>query len=426
MKRRSIAVLFSVALAASVAQSLPAQAAPTVPEEPNITDPVGDSNYLNDGNFVPIGKNTTTPADAGSVSDIMAVWFTDDADSISAHFQTEAPGPAIAALFYRVRVDPGVGANCMWFQGTASGAGNPNAEGTASLRTTGDCGAETVGEGAEFIQEEGPDGTGIHTIKIPRALSSAFVDGRTLTAISAEVTNFIGAVTAPTLDNTEVGTDYVIGSGGDAPKVEEPEDEPKKDEPKKIDCKKKKNKKKKACKKNGDEPVEEPKAGCAAYEPGEMGAEAESFVVTDEHTEDAPLEITIDHDTAIFPASVSDRYSNIQVDSDAAEAGLYISYQFPDYEDHDLYIHYPDGAEAAHVAGFNPAPFVPATPVTGSTDGTGTGGHSEMGAEVLDGLRTADCQGWTANWHNFIGEGGEYTVTLWLGEIQNDPAAPAE
>lgn len=164
-------------------------------------------------------------------------------------------------------------------------------------------------------------------------------------------------------------------------------------------------------------------AACAAYVPGEQGAEAESFVVTDAHTAEAPLEVTVTH--AAPPDSFgASFFSNIQVDSAASEAGLYISYEFAVYEDHDLYVYYPDGTEAAVVGGFNPAPFIPANEVF-ATDGTGSGGHSEQGAEVLDGLRTPDCGGYTVDFHGFLTEGGEYTARVWLGEIVNDPAPPA-
>lgn len=165
-----------------------------------------------------------------------------------------------------------------------------------------------------------------------------------------------------------------------------------------------------------------PKPGCAAYVPGEQGAEAESFVVTDAATAEAPLEITVtqemgqgnDGGIGVYDGTVH-AFKNIQVDSAAAEAGLYIKYSFPVYEDHDLYVYYADGAEAAHVGGFNQVS-------AGPLDGTGSGGHSTQGAEQIDGLRTADCAGYTVDFANFLGEGGDYTVTLWLGDIQNDPA----
>jgi hypothetical protein len=95
--------------------------------------------------------------------------------------------------------------------------------------------------------------------------------------------------------------------------------------------------------------------------------------------------------------------------------GLYIRYEFPEYEDHDLYVNYADGSSAATVGGFNQVS-------AGPLDGTGSGGHSEQGAEVLDGLRTADCAGYTLDLVNFLGQGGDYTVKFWLGEVQNEPA----
>jgi hypothetical protein len=158
---------------------------------------------------------------------------------------------------------------------------------------------------------------------------------------------------------------------------------------------------------------------CAAYEPGEQGAEAELVVVTDAHTAEAPLEITIEQGPGLVASQVarSHVFKNIQVDTALTEAGLFVRYEFPAYEDHDLYVNYSDGTVAAQAAGFNP--IVEAEPVN---EGTSIGGHSERGAEQVDGVRTADCAGYTADFDNFLGEGGEYTVNLWLGEAENDPA----
>lgn len=166
-------------------------------------------------------------------------------------------------------------------------------------------------------------------------------------------------------------------------------------------------------------------AACAPYAPGEQGAEAETFKITDAATEDAPLEITIeqamgqggDLGAGVYDGSAH-TFRNLQVDSKGKEAGLYIRYEFPVYEDHDLYVNYADGSEAAHVGGFNLVPVE-------IFDGTGAGGHSEQGAEQIDGLRTADCAGYTVDFSNYLGEGGDYAVKVWLGEIQNDPAPPA-
>lgn len=74
-----------------------------------------------------------------------------------------------------------------------------------------------------------------------------------------------------------------------------------------------------------------------------------------------------------------------------------------------------EGKEAAHAAGFNPAPV-------GIFDGTGSGGHSEQGAEALDGIKVADCSGWTFDVASYLSEGREVTLKFWLGAAEYDPA----
>ena len=112
--KRFFALALTMGLA--VALSAPATAqepAPTViPEVVNIEDPAGDANYLN-GQGASEDGDHSTPADAGSVSDILKVWFTHDADVIRAHILTEAPPPAAAsAYFFRVMADTGGDPNC--------------------------------------------------------------------------------------------------------------------------------------------------------------------------------------------------------------------------------------------------------------------------------------------------------------------------
>jgi hypothetical protein len=419
MSKRLFSVLVAGALIASVFSALPAQAATEVPAVANIEDPAGDAN----------GHSFATGTGGGlsfRAADILKVWFTNDADTISTHIQTNG-SVQLESLTYVVYVDPGVGDDCMQIRGTSGGNFN---DPFASLNLSGDCGSGTEVAG-EFIQEEGPDETGIHTIKLPRSLNEAFQDGKVLATPNALVGQNAQAVSPRVgiIDDTDVGTDYTISGGGSAeppateePPAEEPEEKPKKN------CKKKKGKAKKKCKKAAGEAPggEAPGQACPAYVPGEQGAEAESVVVTDEHTEEAPLELTIEQEVGLANDlglgqydGTAHTFRNLQLDSAAAEAGLYIRYEFPAYEDHDLYVNYADGSEAAHVGGFN------ATPV-GPFDGTGAGGHSETGAEQIDGLRTADCAGYTIDFSNYLGEGGEYTVIVWLGETLNDPAPPGE
>jgi len=184
-------------------------------------------------------------------------------------------------------------------------------------------------------------------------------------------------------------------------------------------CTKGKGKKKGAC--PGKKPPKPPAApSCPAYTPGEEGAEAEASIVTDAATAEAPLEVTIAAPPGVPEVALGHVFHNIQVDTAGAESGLYVAYEFPVYEDHDIYLNYASGTEAAHAGGFNPAPVPVAL---GCCDGTGTGGHSEQGAEFLDGVRSADCSGYTLDMASFASEGGDMTLKLWLGEATYDPAA---
>lgn len=420
MRKRLFSMLLIGAMIASVFSAVPAgaQVVPQVPATVNIEDPDGDAHG---GSGAP-----------GSLAraDILKVWFTETTDWFMVHIQTTAAGNDPNSILYRVWLDAGAG-ECLQVRGFTAGvtSSNPGAS-TGSLRQT--CSGDTVVPG-EFFQVKGPDDTGIRTIALPRDAHEAFAAGTTLTP-RAEVTAYMFAVTAPQIDGTDVGTPHEV-TGGDPnsepPPVDpgvDPDDPPTPDEPQKKDCSKKKGKAKKRCKKynkglEGETPGTTPPAGpgCAAYVPGEQGAEAETVVVKDEHTAEAPLELAIEQAPGAVRAEVRGHvFANIQVDSEAAEAGLFVRYSFPAYEDHDLYVRYADGALAAQAAGFNPIVEAPLV-----NDDTTVAGHSERGAEQVDGVRTADCAGYTVDFVNFLGRGGEYTVTMWLGEIENDPQAPA-
>jgi hypothetical protein len=325
----------------------------------------------------------------------------------------------------------------MTLQGSNGQSGR--VEAFASLRVSGDCGAETLSEGTEILFEEGPDGTGITTLRFPQSLHETLADGGRLATPSARITHYtylgvpdpttggtIGGTTLPTADNTEVGTDYLVTSGGDV--VEEPPGDDVVKEEKKLtrkQCMKIKNKKKrKRCLKklkaqNQPPPVAD---SCPAYEPGEQGAEAETAIVTDEHTEEAPLEVPLAAapgigvgGTAETEALIGHVFQNVQVDASAPETGLYVRLEMPYPSDHDLYVNNPDGSTAARAAGFNPEPAV--------YDDTEAGGHTEAEAEQIDGLRTSDCQGYTVDVATATGEGVDVVLKFWVGEATYDPAA---
>lgn len=148
---------------------------------------------------------------------------------------------------------------------------------------------------------------------------------------------------------------------------------------------------------------------CPTFVGIEGAAEAELFKVTDKATEDAPIEAAVEV-PAGTPAATGHSYLNVQADPKAKETGLYVRFEFPVYEDNDLFLFNPDGEEAASAAGFNPIS-------QGPFDGTGSGGHSEPGAEQIDGLATLDCQGYSVDLTSYMSFGGEMTVKLWLGEV---------
>ena len=251
--KKALVIALSLGLAAAL--SLPAgaqEAEPTVvPEVVNIEDPAGDANYLNDQGTAGIHGQTfgdnAGPADAGSVSDILKVWFTHDADVIRAHILTEVPPPATAAAyFFRVQVGPPGDENCLRFQLATTGPTYPDAtEPAGSLRDLCGDADETYTDGITATIEELADGTGVSTIIVPRSTHPAFVDDAVLGTPTAHVRNWFattatGGVTAPQIDDTKPGTDYAITA-------EEPTTKP----PVKKGCSKGSAKaKKKGCKKS--------------------------------------------------------------------------------------------------------------------------------------------------------------------------------
>lgn len=187
-----------------------------------------------------------------------------------------------------------------------------------------------------------------------------------------------------------------------------------------VEAKKKKKKKKKP-----KPPV------CQTFAPGELGAEAETLVVTDEATEEAP---------AIFEFSLAEEVSegigpalglyetptatvNVQVDTGATDAGLYATFEFPDRRDYDLWAYYVTGEEAASSHGFNPLIETQGQPAPADQSNTATNhaGETTAGSENIVGLITNDCDGYTFQAHNYLGEGGDFELKLWLGEGQNEP-----
>lgn len=165
---------------------------------------------------------------------------------------------------------------------------------------------------------------------------------------------------------------------------------------------------------------------CAPFTPGEDGAEAPTIVLNDTATEAKPVEhaVVLDISAADFvPATAPPtEYFNIQVDTNNPDVGVYVLWEFPDRRDYDMNLLHGDGTPAAQAQTFNTGYGTPA----GGLREPGHGGEGTEGSEKLIGIRTADCAGWTVETQNWFGEGGEFTLKLWLGEAVNDPLPPGE
>lgn len=412
MGKRFWPLALSMALLAGAFSIVPAAAqAPgatggVVPETPNIVDPAGDAN-----GHSPI----TNVGGGGSFTglDVLAGWMTHDATNVYMHIQTTNNARAEASTF-QTNVGNAAGQDCIQLRMTTAGAASDS---FSAINSTGDCGDVPTTQFGELLVEEGPDGTAILTGTYPRAGLAQLADGQALTepnilvGIWGRGNPVQGGSRIGTIENTAIGTDYSIASD---PVVTDPgkPSKPKPSKPAKPAKKPKKPKKPK--------PPAAP--ACSPYVPGELGGGAPISLVTTDFTEEKPLEVPI---TSPSTADGENVYQNIQVGPGSDNVGLFARYEFPVYDDHDIYLYYASGTEAAHAGGYNPAPVVPTTtagPLTFGTDGTGSGGHSEQGAEQIDGISTGPCGGYTLEMHPFHSMGGDMVLKLWLGPVENEPA----
>ena len=450
--KRAIVLLASAALVAAGLVVPVARAQeeppPVVPATVVLEDPFGDANGLNDqGQAGTTGfqGDNETGTDAGNASDIGKVWFTDDAVSVTAYVQTELPPPGSQGLRYDVNTTPGEGEaasstlGCARFVAIIAG----KAQGQTTTWQGGDeakffdaCNDGTNwfnnGVEAELKMHVLEDGTGVMAIKAPKDSSPFLATGQTLSATTATSRVAYGASgvvagAAVYIDNSKPGVDYLLTGGGSDPKVPDPEKpkppaKPSKPKPGKAKgCEKGKGKKK-GC------PKPPPAAACPAMTPAEAGADKPTITLTDAATEAAPLEqkVTLGASTADVPLAGGDPTHdafNVQVDPAAAEAGFYALIEFPARDDYDLNMMYSDGSYAARSRAWNTIIEANdiAFPQVGPLSSTGHGGESTASSEKLVGIKVADCSGWTIDVANYLGDGGELSVKLWLGEAQNDP-----
>ena len=167
-------------------------------------------------------------------------------------------------------------------------------------------------------------------------------------------------------------------------------------------------------------------APCSAFQPGEKGAEKPTLIVTDSATEAAPAlqPVSLAPEVSEGIVSHAEDVFNIQVDSKAKEAGLYILFEFQERRDYDLNVWHTDGSYAARSHGFQPILGLNETVDAEQGNLGGHAGESTPASEKIVGLRTSDCGGYTVSTENFLGEGGDFEVKVWLGDITNDAQAP--
>ena len=197
--KRSITVAAVGAALALLGSSLQATAA----AKPSIEDPLGDANFINDQGTGDGTFGDFNQADAGTVSDLLAVTFTNDAKNLYVQIQTEAAPPATTGIGYRVRVNPdATGRYCLNIEAYFPGANNVLTQAVAYLRDA--CnGGEAVPLKLLGTQ-----------VVVPRKASKALASGATLKAPQAQSFlysgNESGGSTYPVADTTKVGTDYKL------------------------------------------------------------------------------------------------------------------------------------------------------------------------------------------------------------------------
>ena len=167
---------------------------------------------------------------------------------------------------------------------------------------------------------------------------------------------------------------------------------------------------------------------CAAYVPSQWSADIPVTTITDANTAEAPLVVEVPTEAGVGTSSgdspengddskAAHAFLNVQVDSKGPVSGLYGRVEFTPAFDYDLFFRGNDGVGLAYSAGTSHL-----IPLLG-LDGTGNGGHSDMGSENIDGLSTADCTGYLVDVVTSTGPGEDVTLKLWLGEAAYTPGS---
>ena len=217
MKKLGTLVAVTVALAlmtgvAAAARSSVKTAA-SAPKKVQITDAPGDANFANDGSthyssagVLPDLGNQAAPVDASAEADLLSVWFTNNASTVTAHLQTEAPPADATRISYFVATNPENYGHwgCLLF---VLRLNDPAEAASRVAYILDNCGGGERVEGKHSIAQFG-DGTGHLSITVPRSASPALGSGGVIASPVADARLGIG--TPPVTDDTSRGTDYKL------------------------------------------------------------------------------------------------------------------------------------------------------------------------------------------------------------------------
>ncbi len=200
MKR---AVSMMVAMCSLGFAALPGSVGAKEPK-PQIEDIQGDANFINDqgtGDGSSIGDQNATNG-PGTVSDILAITFTNDKKFLLINIRTQAAPPAATAVGFRIRTNPEgtAGAHCLFFEVFYSGANNTITTPQGHVRN------ECTGQANVPIEVLGTQ------LKIPRDAVDGLGKGAKLTSPQALSFQYSGTYEAglvgPFVDTTRIGTDF--------------------------------------------------------------------------------------------------------------------------------------------------------------------------------------------------------------------------
>jgi len=232
MRRRSLSLVIGGLLVAGLLSAPATARVAPVPATPNIEDPIGDANYLNDQgqSGVPDMDDNVTGQDAGGLADIMKVWFTHTERKVFAYIQTESPPPSATGLYFEIVASPGDGeiasssTGCLhWIVMIAGNVQGQQTtyQGPAQAKIVDYCNdGDSYNQNGTWAElraiETLDDGTGLITIVAPRKYSPLLGRCQTIASpqaltkdlVGQDDTVSLGFVTGATLDTTKVGADH--------------------------------------------------------------------------------------------------------------------------------------------------------------------------------------------------------------------------